>query len=223
LIYLTQHRLMSESESTLKHGATRQDTMAGRVCRQVVDDPLRYSLWHGWHDSRMSDVARREERNRQILALRAVHLEQIHRTALVRYFRKHQVVGETRDETLLEFYGMVDPKRAAVSEHRAFLISASSQLCAHRLLQLVGDRRGLALIQDYQGTFMQYFGMFCENARAERADTSFLLQGLIPEAKFEAAALRKRILGGEGLPSRPLAIKSTVVVKHRHGSANTGR
>lgn len=223
MIYLTQHRLMSESESTLRHGATREDTMAGRVCRQVVDDPLRYSLWHGWHDTRMVGVAKRVQRDRQILALRAVHLEQVHRTALVRYLRKHHVTGEKRDQTLRGFYGIVDPKRAAVSEHRAFLISVSSQLCAHRLLQLVGDRKGLALIQDYQGTFMQYFGMFCENARAERADTTFLLHGLIPEAKAEADALRKRILGGEGLPSWPVTVTPRAGIGQRQRAASAGR
>jgi len=208
LIYLTQHRLMCESETTIQLGATRDGTLTGRVCRQVVDDPIRYAVWRGWHDSRMSAVASRNQRERQIIALRAVHLEQVHRTALVRYLRKHHITGDARDTTLREFYGLADPKRAAVSEHRAYLISASSQLCAHRLLTLVGDRNGLALIQDYQGSYMQYFGMFCENARATQANSVFLLRGLIPEAKAEADALRERVLGGEGLPARPVAVKA---------------
>lgn len=208
MIYLTQYRLMSESETAIRRGAARADTTAGRVCRQVVDDPRRYSIWHGWHDTRMSSVAKRVERQRQILALRSVHLEQVHRTALVRYFRKHGITGEARDQTLLEFYGMADPKRAAIAEHRAFLISVSSQVCAHRLLKLVGDHHGLALIQDYQGVFMQYFAMFCDDARASLTDSAFLLRGLIPEAKAEADALRGRVLGGEGLPARPMAVKS---------------
>jgi len=223
LIYLTQHRLMRESETTIQHGATRDGTLAGRVCRQVVDDPIRYAVWHGWHDTRMSAVASRSQRERQIIALRAVHLEQVHRTALVRYLRKHQIIGDARDDTLREFYGLADPKRAAVSEHRAYLISASSQLCAHRLLTLVGDRNGLALIQDYQGTYMQYFGMFCENARATQADSVFLLRGLIPEAKAEADALRERVLGGEGLPARPVAVKSAAGRSGSYRAAGTNR
>lgn len=198
---------MHESEATIQRGATQDDTLAGRVCRQVVDDPVRYAVWHGWHDSKMSKVARDVERDRQIIALRAVYLEQVHRTALVRYLRKHRLTGAVRDVTLSEFHGLADPRRAAIFEHRAFLISASSQLCANRILKLIGDRRGLELMQEYQRTYTQYFGMFCEDARASRQGSEYLLRGLIPEAKAEADALRARILGGEALPPRPVAMK----------------
>ena len=199
---------MCESEMTIQQGATRDGTLAGRVCRQVVDDPIRYAVWHGWHDPRMSAVASRNQRERQILALRAVHLEQVHRSALVRYLRKNQIVDDARDATLRAFYGLADPMRAAVSEHRAYVTSVSSQLCAHRLLKLVGDLNGLALIKEYQGTYMQYFEMFCDDARATQANVVFLLRSLIPEAKAEADALRARVLRGEGLPARPVAVKS---------------
>ena len=223
MIYLTQHRLMCESETTIRRGAAHEGTLAGRVCQQVVDDPIRYAAWHGWHGTKMSAVASRIERERQIIALRGVHLEQFHRTALVRHLRKNGITGETRDATLREFYGLADPKRAAVSEHRAYLISASSQLCARRLLTLVGDRRGLALIQDYQGTYMQYFDMFCENARAMQSGSAFLLRGLIPEAKAEADALRERVLGGEGLPARPVAVKSSAGRTGRYRALGAAR
>jgi hypothetical protein len=214
---------MSESETTIQRGAASDETLAGRVCRQVVDDPLRYAVWHGWHDARMSTVATRIERERQITALRAVHLEQVHRTALVRYLRKHGIRGDARDRTLREFYGLADLKRAAVSEHRAYLVSASSQLCAHRLLMLVGDRRGLELIQDYQGLYMQYFGMFCDNARAVQHGSAYLLRSLIPDAKAEADALRERVLGGDGLPARPVAVKSRTGQSGRYRALGTHR
>jgi len=155
----------------------------------------------------MLSVAERRRRDRQIVALRAVHLEQIHRAALVRYLRQHRITGVARDQTLQDFYGVMDPIRATVAEHRNYVLSVSSQLCAYDLLKMVEDKRGLALLQDYQGTYGQFFGMFCDQARATRGGTRYVLSGLIPEAKGEAAALRRRILGGDLLPPTPVAIK----------------
>lgn len=199
---------MVESETTIDSGVRSDDLSSSRLCRQLVGDPGRYALWHTSHDKRMTTVAERLERNRQILELRAVHLEQVHRTALVRYLRKHGVTGEARNLALQEFYGLLDPRRAAVAEHRGYVISASSQLCAYHLLKLVGDTRGLELIQDYQGTYEQFFAMFCENARAARQRTSYLLGSLLPDARSEAVTLRKRILGGDRLPPRAIAVKA---------------
>lgn len=202
---------MFESETTLHAGVTNDEIGSGRVCRQLVEDPQRYAFWRSWHSVRMLNVAERLRREAQILALRAVLLEQIHRTALVCYLRQNAITGSDRDLTLQEFYGIIDTRRAAVAEHRSYLVSASSQLCAHRLLELVGDDRGLGLLQDYQGTFGQFFGMFCANSRAVRQNSSYFLQGLIPDAKVEAEALRARILAGAGLPPVPVAIKRGVL------------
>lgn len=201
---------MVESETTIHVGATKGALVSSRVCRQLVDNPGRYSLWHVSHDKRMTTVAERSKRDRQILALRAVHLEQVHRTALVLYLRKSEINGVERDRTLQEFYGLIDLRSAAVTEHRTFLISASTLLCTYRLLKLVGDTRGLALLRDYHESYQQFFAMFCDNARSAQDGSTFLLRWLIPDARAEAAALRKRILGGDGLPSQPVAVKLNV-------------
>ncbi len=207
MIYLTKQRLMLESETTIHERAASGDLTVGQVCRQLVKQPDFYSLWRSRHDKRMVTVAERARRDRQILALRSFHLQQIHRSALVRYLREHMVTGADRDLTLQEFYGVMDTRRAALAEHKTYLISASSQLCTNRLLDLVGDHRGLKLLQDYQGIYNEYFAMFCDNARAARRDSAYLLHGLIPDAKAEAEAVRERILGGHGLPSGQFAIK----------------
>ena len=207
MIYLTKRRLMVESETTIHDRAASAGTFAGHICRQVVEQPDCYSRWYSWHDKRMLTVAERARRDQQILALRSFHLQQIHRGALVRYLREHAVTGNDRDLTLQEFYGVMDARRAAVAEHKTYLISASSQLCGYQLLDLVGDHRGLTLLQDYQRIYDEYFAMFCENARAVRRNSAYLLQGLIPDAKAEAEAIRERILGAHGLPSELVAIK----------------
>lgn len=208
MIYLTQRRLMSESEDTIRERALTGAPSAQRVCRQLVETPDRYALWHTSHDRHMLNVAQRARRELQIVALRTVYIEQVHRAALVRYLRKHGVAGDARELTLRDFHGITDATRAAIAEHKTYLVAASSQICAYQLLRLVGDHRGVALIQDYQGSYGQYFGMFCENARSCRTGSSYILQGLLPDAKAEADALRARILGGEGLPSAAVAFRS---------------
>jgi hypothetical protein len=77
------------------------------------------------------------------------------------------------------------------------------------------------LIQDYQGTFEQYFGMFCENTRAIRNGAPYILRELIPDARTEAETLRLRILAGDLLPSAPVAIKVGRAPWARHGYERT--
>jgi hypothetical protein len=206
---------MVESERTVTTGALQGDEQPRRVCSQLLADPARYSLWRVRHGKRMLSVAERKHRDRQILALRAVHLEQIHRTALVNYLRKHGITGAARDLTLSEFYGVMDPRHAALTEHKSYSLALPSQLSACELLKLVGDRHGLALIQDYQGTYGQFFGMFCDRARATRNQTTYLLNAFIADAKSEADVLRSRILSGERLPSAPVAIKASSLARRR--------
>jgi len=111
----------------------------------------------------------------------------------------------------------MDPVRATLAEHRTYLMSASSQLCAYDLLKMVEDKRGLALLQDYQGTYGQFFGMFCDQARAARQGARYVLSGLIPEAKQEAEALRRRILAGDLLPPMPVAMRTRSTIATRLG------
>ena len=213
MIYLTQKRLMVESERTVRIRARKGDVIPKRVCGQLIADPIKYDLWRFKHSNSMLGVAERKKRDLQIVALRAVHLEQIHRTSLVRYLRKHGITGEARDMTLREFYGVMDSRRAAVTEHKIYLMSASSQLCAYDLLKMVGDQGGLALLQDYQGTYGQYFGMFCDRSRATRNQTAYILNSFIDDAKAEAEAIRQRLLGGDLLPATPVAVKQSLAAR----------
>jgi hypothetical protein len=202
LIYLTHARLMTESENTVREYANGDRGISQRVCDQLISSEQRYSLWFARHDRRMGTVADRKQRERQIITLRAVAVEQIHRTALVRYLRDYQITGTARDQTLTEFYGVLDPQRATVAEHKSYLIAASSQLCAFELLEMTGDRRGLVMLDRYQTAYDHYFSMFCDRARAARNGAPYLLDVLIPDTKMGADALRIRIVSGQLLPPK---------------------
>jgi hypothetical protein len=207
VIYLTHTRLMVESEGTVRNRALSGEEVQKRLCSQLLADVPRYALWHSRHAHHMGPVAEARRREKQVLSLRAVSVEQVHQAALVRYFRDHRVVGAARDQTLREFYGVTDPREAALLEHRRYLLAASTQLCAADILELVGDQRGLDLVQRYQAAYDQYFSLFCDRARSLQSGKPYLLGNLLPEVRDVANRLRLEVLDSNLVPGRPVAVK----------------
>ena len=203
MIYLTHTRLMLESERAVLDRASVGDELPRRICRQLLANGARYTLWHARHGGHMSVVADDRRRQRQILSLRSLSVEQIHRAALVCYFRERQVAGEARERTLREFYGVTDPSEAAITEHRHYLLAASSHFCATDILESIGDRRGLELLRGYELAYGQYFAMFCERARARQTGTSYLLAALIPEVRDVAERIRGRLMDSRNVSTPP--------------------
>jgi hypothetical protein len=188
---------MLESEQAINEHARSGPLVTQRVCVQLLNEPTRYVRWHVRHEQRMEAVADAKLRQRQILALRAFALEQIHGSALVRYLRDYHVVGEQRDRTLHEFFGVADSRDAALRAHRDYLLAASSQVCAVDLLGLADDRFGVDLLGDYEQAFGQFFSMFCESSRSRQEGEPYLLASLLPEVRTVASNLRRRILEGD--------------------------
>jgi hypothetical protein len=225
VLYLSHTRLMLESEHTINDNAANGPVVPRRVCAQLLSEPLRYDRWRVRHEARMSAVASARVRQRQVLALRAIALEQIHGSALVRYLRDCHIVGEARDQTLREFFGIVDAREATLLAHRDYLLAASSQICAVELLDLADDRRGVELLTEYEQAYGQFFGMFCESARAKQGGEPYLLVSLLPEVRSVAASLRRRVFEGDSRrtprraaqppPPRGLSILSHSLVAHR--------
>ena len=194
-MYLTHTRLMRESERTVHETAMHGTGRERRVCGQLVSDPAGYSRWYASHDHRMQLVGRLLRRESQLLELRRGCVEELHRAALVRYLNEFNLPSEERDRTLRVFYGVMDPREAAVLEHRRYLMAASSQLCATELLALAGDTLGVDLIRRYERAYAQYFSLFCERARRSEAGQRCLLGELLPEVKAIATRLHEHIVG----------------------------
>ncbi len=216
---------MLESEQAISDTARHGPAVSRRVCTQLLSVPTRYVLWHVRHEQAMNAVADARLRQRQVLALRAFALAQIHGSALVRYLRDCQVVGDARDRTLRDFFGVADPRYATLMAHRAYLLAASSHVCAVELLELANDGRGVELLVDYEQTYGQFFSMFCDSSRARQNAESCMLASLLPEVRRAATTLRRRILEGDtrrarrpGVQPLPasgaLSIESHVLVRH---------
>jgi hypothetical protein len=222
--YFSQSRLMLESEQAINEHAHAGPLVTQRVCTQLLSEPTRYVRWHIRHEQRMGAVAEARRRQQQILVLRAFALEQIHASALVRYLRDYHVVGATRDRTLRDFFGVVDPRDAALKAHRDYLLAASSQVCAADLLELANDSLGVELLNDYEQAYGQFFSMFCESSRHKQDGEPYLLASLLPEVRTAANNLRRRIVEGDSRrqqrnevqrlpPQRTLAIQSHTLVR----------
>jgi len=185
---------MRESEQAVQAHASSGDEIPQRVCSQLLANPPRYSEWHAQHEIKMRRVSIARRKDPLIVGLRTVALGQVHRTAVVNYLRLNRIGGAARDQTLALFHGVSDPRDAALAEHRAYVVAASTQVCAHDLLELVGDGDGLDLLRQYQLAYDQYFGIFCDQARARQTGETFLLASLLPEVKAVADRLRVRIV-----------------------------
>jgi hypothetical protein len=188
---------MLESEQAINEHAHAGPPVTQRVCSQLLNEPVRYVRWHVRHEQRMNAVADARLRQRQILALRAFALEQIHGSALVRYLRDCHVVGEDRDRTLQHFFGVADSRDAVLKAHRDYILAASSQVCAADLLALAHDAYGVELLGDYEQAYGQFFSMFCERERNRQKGEAYLLSTLLPEVRLTASNLRRRILEGD--------------------------
>jgi hypothetical protein len=197
VIFLSQERLMLESEQAISEYAANGSPAMRRVCTQLLCEPTRYVHWHVGHEHRMETVAAMRRRHRQILALRALSLRQIHGSALVRHLREGHVIGPARVRTLRLFFGVSDASNATLRAHRDYLLSATSQVCTTELLALANDVRGVQLLHDYENVYGQFFGVFCAAACTRQGDEPYLLAGLLPEVRLAAANLRRKILEGD--------------------------
>jgi hypothetical protein len=197
VIFLSQERLMLESEQAISEYAANGSPAVRRVCTQLLGDPTRYVHWHVGYEHRMGTVAVMRRRHRQVLALRALSLRQIHGSALVRYLRENHVIGPARVRTLRLFFGVADASNATLIAHRDYLLSATSQVCTTELLALANDVRGVQLLHDYEIVYGQFFGVFCAATCARQGDEPYLLGGLLPEVRLAAANLRRKILEGD--------------------------
>ena len=217
---------MLESEQAINEHAHAGPIVTQRVCAQLLNEPVRYVRWHVRHEQRMGAVAEARLRQRQILALRAFALEQIHGGALVRYLRDCRVVGEDRDRTLQHFFGVADSRDAVLRAHRDYILAASSQVCAADLLELANDDYGVELLVNYEQAYGQFFSMFCESERSKQKGEPYLLSSLLPEVRTAAGNLRRRILEGDSRrtkrpaverlpPRRALAVESHSLVRLR--------
>ena len=202
MAYFTHAYLMRESETSVHVCAETGVDPAKRVCEQLCTNPRRYAAWVSLHDTAMRAVALERQRETQIMRLRKIATLQIHRAALVRHLRSNEIGRETRERLLREYYGVLDPICAMLSEHRAYSRAVLSQICVGDLLEQGDDSEGLDLLETYQREYAVYFAIHSERRLAVAARHPSLLASLLPELKAGLRQLRRRLQSDDGLPGR---------------------
>ncbi|HUF71345.1 MAG TPA: hypothetical protein VMR74_00440 [Gammaproteobacteria bacterium] len=215
MVYITHTRLIRESESSVASCAEFGAEPAQHICSQLLDSEPRYATWMSSHDRRMTVVSRGRSRERQIVSLRLVATEQIHRQALVRYLRDNEIRGEQREIVLKEFYGPLDSRNAVLAAHREFTQAVSSHVCAADLLELCADRHGTKMLHQYEYVYGLYFAMHCDRARAVSEGRTYLLGALLPEVKASAKGLRDSLLSGNKLPTPKFSLSNRRLTNSR--------
>lgn len=193
---ITFMQLMTTSEHALWCTDAHSDYYRAPIAR-LLDDGCQYQRWEASHARQMREVARYDGAVRQAMELRRIALSMIHRRGLVDYLRGWKVTGERRAQLLRMFYGCIDHREAVITEHRQFIMAASSGLCAEALVDAVNDANGFKLLERYQQLYAQYFQVFCQHSHAELAGETELAAALKPgmlEQRSYANLVRRQIL-----------------------------
>lgn len=193
---ITFVQLMTTSERALWCTDAHSDYYRVPVAR-LLDDGHQYQRWEASYARQMREVAHCDGAVRQAMELRRIALSLVHRRGLVDYLRNWKVTGERRAELLRMFYGCIDHREAVISEHRQFIMAASSGLCTEVLVDAVNDANGFRLLARYQRLYAQYFQMFCQYSLAGFTGELELAAALKPgmlEHRSYANLVRRQIL-----------------------------
>lgn len=187
-------RLMRESVLALESATASESPDTSRLARQVLGDAKIHSLWESHHAQLLVPVAEHGRRQPQILELRKLETKQLHRSSLITFIRKHQITGSARDRLFAVFYGPKDPTNAILTEHRNYLLSGSSRMCADHLIDVMHDSTSRDLLRLYASAYETYFSLYCyvacsrDNALADAVMTSMV------DARNRVNRLRKRVM-----------------------------
>ena len=200
---LTHLRLMLESERRVEQAAESTEPRLQAVARHVLGDPGTRRRWRIEHSHYMRTVAERMRREQQRAALRTVAFGLVHRMALFEYLRDSTVRTEERRRVVALFHGSRTYSEAVVTEHRLFIRSAASQLCATYIGdKLLEDAAFDGPLAEYERRYHEYFELFC-HVRACAAAGEHLFNPLLPYFKLRVSEQRAAILALDG--SRPAA------------------
>ena len=193
---ITFVQLMTASERALWTTESQPDYYRVPVSR-LLDDGRQYRNWEATHSREMRNIAACPRQIDQLMSLRKLALQLIHRRGLVDYLRAFSIVGEHRQQIFNMFYGRTDYNEAVITEHRQYVVAASSGYCAEVLVDAVNDANGYRLLERYQSLYSQYFQIFSQCSRAEFIGDAELAAALKPtmlEHRSYANLVRRQIL-----------------------------
>jgi hypothetical protein len=188
------HRcLMDESAEALTHAARAAGPHDARIAARVLSEPRLTSAWEARHAGLLLPVAEHRARIRQIRALRTVAVRLVHRQALIAHIRRHRLAGAARDRLLAAFHGPLEPRDAALAEHRRYLLAVASRIATDHLAHVIQDSPGAELLGQYEGAYAEYFDLYCFVAGCESEALVEAARPAMIDLEQRAQRLRQRL------------------------------
>lgn len=186
-------RIMDESEHALHAAAESPRENDARIARQVVGDSKIYRLWEARHAQSILPVAKHSNGVRQILELRVLETQLVHRRALFEYVRDNQTRGKERQRLFTLFYGPRDFQNAVLAEHRQYVLAISSTVSADHLIDLMHEPISQILLKKYKETFKRYFALSCYMSQSENEIYREAVSPIYDGVSQQLMRLRKRL------------------------------
>ena len=189
-----RHRkLMDESEYALREACDSSSQRVSRIVSTLIGDSQKYRHWEANHADLLLPVAEQSNKNRQILALRKLEVQLVHRRALFNLLRSQEVRGKAREKLFRLFRATRDFQDAVIAEHQQYMMAMSSRVSADHLIDVMHDERSKRLIDQYEETYADYFKMKCFLAITEESYFIELVQMTLKDAREDLRKKRERI------------------------------
>ena len=186
-------RLMDVSEYALQDAAEASAARESRIATDVLADDRKYRQWEAMHADLLLPVAEQSRKKPQVVALRHVESQLVHRRALFRYLRDHEIDGKQREQLFRLFHSTLDFNHAVLAEHRRYMLAVSSRISADHIIDVMADSHSKQLLQQYERVYARYFEMKCYVACAGNTDTARAVMQSMRELQQRLLYLRRRM------------------------------
>lgn len=186
-------QLMDASEFALQDASESTVERDSRIATTILGDSNQYRQWESTHANLLLPVAEQSRKKRQVVALRQAKVQLVHRRALFRYLRAHELRGEQRRTLFRLFHSTLDLNDAILAEHRKYMLSVSSRISTDHIIDVIDDIHSIRLVNMYEKAFARYFEMKCYVASSRNGECSRLVQQSMRELQGQLLRLRRRM------------------------------
>lgn len=181
---------MNESEQALLDATAANSKQNSRNANYVLSDPDTHQLWESRHAELVRPVAEQGNRAKQVLALRDIEIQLIHKRTLFNHIRKNQLRVQERAEMYSAFCAPKNLHDAILMEHRQYMLSVSCHVSTDHLITVMQDPPGKRLLEQFEMLFTNQFDLYGYIIRCDDAVLENAVQPLMAESRKQIADLQ---------------------------------
>jgi hypothetical protein len=210
---LTVGRLMEFSELHLAKSVYSEQKEEAQLATRLLDNVSLYSSWERSHGRLMREVAAVSRAAGQLVKLRKISFNTLHRKAPFEYLRDRHIVGPARRQLIQKLFGTQHYGRTLVREHAAYISAACTHMCADSMCgELLGDGAFCEALSHYESAYAEYYRAYCDSLLAETdGDDAAPLAALLPYLRYQLKVIRDHLLAGAPQHSDFMQLQSLYV------------